>query len=165
MSRSTRWELFAIGVTVLTNLAAAPPQAVPASDWVKARVQGKYKGLLRQIKAPEDRSTHSEFQDAGLRSTTEWKGQRDLPPGYWVYVYPYWYIWRDVASPAGQKSPYHPNQAAGPPDTPGPGDQATAWASGTPDGQAEWLELEYAEAVVPSALKVYETCARARSPR
>ena len=144
---------------MLTNLAAAPEPGVPPSDWVKARVQGKYKVLLRQIKAPEDRAAHSEFQDLGLRQSTEWKGQRGLPIGYWVYVYPYWYIWRDVASPARPKMPYDADHAAGPPDTQGPGDQPTAWASQTPDGQAEWLELEYAEPVVPRALKVYETFA------
>jgi len=159
MTRPIRWQLTAIGAIVLTNLAVAPAPGVPASDWAKARVGGKYKVLLRQIKAPEDRATHSEFQDLGLRNSTEWKGQRDLPPGYWVYVYPYWYIWRDVASPAGPKPPYDSDQAAGPPDTPSPGDQNTAWASGSPDGQVEWLELEYAEPVVPRALKVYETCA------
>jgi hypothetical protein len=159
MARHLRWQLLAIATIVLTNLAAAPEPGVPPSDWVKARVQGKYKVLLRQIKAPEDRAAHSEFQDLGLRQSTEWKGQRGLPIGYWVYVYPYWYIWRDVAAPAGPMPPYHADHAAGPPDTQGPGDQPTAWASQTPDGQAEWLELEYAEPVVPRALKVYETCA------
>ncbi len=160
MAHPIRWRLLAIGTIVLTNLVAASEPAVPASDWVKARVQGKYKVLLRQIKAPEDRATHSEFHDLGLRDSSEFKGQRDLPAGYWVYVYPYWYIWRDVTAPAGPKPPYHADHAAGSPDTQGPGDQPTAWASQTPDGQEEWLELEYSEPVVPKALKVYETCAQ-----
>ena len=33
----------------------------------------------------------------------------------------------------------------------------TAWASATQDGQDEWLELEYAEAVEPVAIIVHET--------
>ena len=74
--------------------------------------------------------------------------------GYWVYVYPYWYIWRDLAAACR-------TEAAVPPGPGGrsaryaavPGDQATAWASETPDGQVEWLELEYAEPVVPSGAK------------
>ena len=32
----------------------------------------------------------------------------------------------------------------------------TAWASQSADGQAEWLLLEYAEPVVPKAVRVYE---------
>lgn len=50
-----------------------------------------------------------------------------------------------------------PEQATGKPDTPGAGDIQTAWASATPDGKDEWLELEYAEAVVPVAIIVHET--------
>src|SRR3954452_9266273 len=51
---------------------------------------------------------------------------------------------------------WSPGQATGPPDTPTGGDQVTAWASQTPDSQAEWLLLDYAEAVMPRALRVYE---------
>jgi hypothetical protein len=37
------------------------------------------------------------------------------------------------------------------------GDIVTAWASQTPDGQDEWLMLEYAEPVIPNAVLVHET--------
>ncbi len=37
------------------------------------------------------------------------------------------------------------------------GDIVTAWASRTPDGQDEWLLMEYAEPVVPRAVVVHET--------
>ncbi len=50
-----------------------------------------------------------------------------------------------------------PEQATGKPDTPGPGDQTTAWASRTPDEQQEWLILDYAEAVDIIGVNVYET--------
>jgi len=50
-----------------------------------------------------------------------------------------------------------PEQALGPPDTPGAGDMQTAWASRTPDGQDEWLELEFEEEVLPSEVVVHET--------
>ena len=54
---------------------------------------------------------------------------------------------------------WSPGQAIGPPNTPTTGgDQVTAWASATTDAQEEWLLLEYAEAVVPKAVRVYETC-------
>jgi len=50
-----------------------------------------------------------------------------------------------------------PEQATGFPDTPKPGDVPTAWASLTPDGQAEWLELTYPKAVQPTCVLVFES--------
>src|SRR5262245_6382420 len=49
-------------------------------------------------------------------------------------------------------------EATGPPNTPMPGDQATAWASLGADDQPEWLVLEYEMAVVPKAIVVHENC-------
>jgi hypothetical protein len=48
-------------------------------------------------------------------------------------------------------------QVTGPPNTAGPGDISTAWASATQDDQQEWLILEYDSSVVPSAILVHET--------
>ena len=48
-------------------------------------------------------------------------------------------------------------QATGPPNTAGPGDISTAWASATPDGQREWLVLEYPQSTVPIAILIHET--------
>ncbi len=55
------------------------------------------------------------------------------------------------------KHSWGPEQATGAPDTPRAGDHPTAWASQTPDGQAEWLELEYDQAIQPARIEVYET--------
>jgi hypothetical protein len=52
---------------------------------------------------------------------------------------------------------WSPGQACGAPDTPTAGDRVTAWASGTQDGQEEWLAVEFPEPVVPAAVKVYES--------
>lgn len=54
-------------------------------------------------------------------------------------------------------SSWSPWQAIGAPNTHQAGDQGTAWASSTTDGQIEWLELDYASAVYPKAVRVYET--------
>src|SRR5207245_2848211 len=82
----------------------------------------------------------------------------DLPRGYWVYVAPYWYIWRDLVSATPKvKRPWGPEQATGQPDTMLARDLHTAWASLTEDGDDEWLLLEYAEPVVPRAVLVHET--------
>lgn len=48
-------------------------------------------------------------------------------------------------------------QATGPPNTTSAGDQPTAWASKTPDGQEEWLELIYEQTVRPYAVEIHET--------
>lgn len=58
--------------------------------------------------------------------------------------------------PAGGRG-WGPEQASGPPNTPQAGDITTAWASSSPDGQPEWLLLDYAKPVVPKAVLVYET--------
>lgn len=49
------------------------------------------------------------------------------------------------------------NQVVGPPDTAGFRDMRTAWASATQDGQMEWLQLEYGEAVIPTAIIIHES--------
>ncbi|MFO1065310.1 MAG: hypothetical protein U0892_15700 [Pirellulales bacterium] len=49
-------------------------------------------------------------------------------------------------------------QATGKPNTIPPGDKQTAWASMTPDGQEEWLELNYSRyAVRTYAVEIHET--------
>lgn len=50
-----------------------------------------------------------------------------------------------------------PEQATGPPDTPAAGDYSTAWASKTPDGADEWLELSYEKPVELKKVLVHET--------
>jgi hypothetical protein len=55
----------------------------------------------------------------------------------------------------GRRS-YGPEQATGEPDIAMPGDQSAAWASATPDGQAEWLALEFETPANPAEIVVYE---------
>lgn len=142
--------------------AASPsPSLSPEEALKKAQVGGKYSGLLAVLNVPGDRETYTDFNDWGLWSGTEWAGFTNLPPGYWVYVAPHWYIWKEqsaAAQPAsnGRRS-WGPEQAVGPPDTFEAGDIPTAWASLTPDGQEEWLQLDYGEAVLPVAVLVHET--------
>jgi hypothetical protein len=56
-----------------------------------------------------------------------------------------------------QKRPWSPEQACGAPDTIQPGDYPTAWASATPDGQREWLDVMFGEKIDGVALVVYES--------
>jgi hypothetical protein len=55
------------------------------------------------------------------------------------------------------KRAWGPEQATGEPDTKVAGDISTAWASSTPDGADEWLDLEYAEAVKIASVQIFET--------
>jgi|GEM_PF-6568137 len=69
----------------------APLEAPPGAD-----ASGKYKQLLKRFAATDDLAEYGGFHDAGYRRTTDYKGLRDLPPGYWTYLAPYWYIWAEA---------------------------------------------------------------------
>lgn len=124
----------------------------------KAQVGGKYRMLLRMLRIPEDGKQFAGFKEFGYRTETTCAEYTNLPKGYWVYVYPYWYIWRDqVTGKEEAKRAWGPEQATGKPDTPGPGDKQTAWASQSQDDSDEWLMLEYKTPVWAAALHIYET--------
>jgi hypothetical protein len=151
--------LLAAGAGILTLLPAraAPATSSPEELLKKARVDGKYRMLLRQFKVEKDHETYGDFKDLGQSNRKEYAGQTDLPAGHWVYVKPYWYIWRDLAATPQALRAWGPEQATGEPNTDQAGDIQTAWASASQDDQDEWLMLEYAEPVVPISIDVYET--------
>jgi hypothetical protein len=143
---------------------AAPPAQAQAvnlnleESLKKAIAGGKYEMLLRQIKVEKDPNVTGDFEDLGYKERREYAGHADLPNGHWVYVAPYWYIWRDLKATPKARRAWGPEQATGPPDTwPRFGDITSAWASLTEDGQDEWLLLEYAEPIMPRAILVYAT--------
>jgi len=141
----------------------------PAIAIRRAAVNGKYHHLLAVISVPQDEATYTAFADYGQSSTTSWGGYSGLPPAYWVYVAPHWYLWKDQSTEVPDAAPvatvtdsssgrnWGPEQATGEPDTDGPGDITTAWASRTQDEQDEWLELEYDAAFKPTGVIVHET--------
>jgi hypothetical protein len=53
--------------------------------------------------------------------------------------------------------PWGPEQATGAPNVPAAADDGRAWASLSPDGQDEWLELRYNTAVETSDILIYES--------
>jgi hypothetical protein len=61
-----------------------------------------------------------------------------------------------MASTQYGESSWSALQATGAPDTPECGDITTAWASATSSG-VDWLRLEYAVAVIPSQINIYQT--------
>jgi hypothetical protein len=63
-------------------------------NYAKASVDGKYKTILKTFSVPSDGDRYGEFLDWGLRTSATYGIEKDLPTGYWVYAYPYWYIWK-----------------------------------------------------------------------
>src|SRR5262249_10893619 len=115
--------------------------------------------LLRQFKSEADKAQYKEFADVGLRDLRSYAGQDDLPKGHWVYVYPYWYIWRDLTSAPKPNRRWGPEQLIGEPDEQLGQDTGKNWCSLTADDQDEWILLEYAEPVVPRSVHVYANIA------
>lgn len=79
----------------------------PNEARIKASVNGKYRRLLKKIEVRGDYGSYGEFRDWGHYEGTSYAGYSDLPAGYWVWVYPHWYIWGDLvkADEAGAASP------------------------------------------------------------
>jgi hypothetical protein len=76
----------------------SPGPTSPPSPIERASVGGKYTDLLRVIDVPDDRNTYGDFYDLGYqKKKNKYKGYSKLPAGYWVYVYPSWYIWKTTA--------------------------------------------------------------------
>jgi hypothetical protein len=73
-----------------------PSSLRPSNPLETASANGKYRNLLRQIACPQDLGSYGYFRDYGQFSGTSWGGHEHLPPGYWVYLYPHWYIWGEV---------------------------------------------------------------------
>ena len=57
-------------------------------------VFGRYVGERARISEPLARYRYGDFyHDGNWYRVTDYAGSTDLPPGYWVYVYPSWHIW------------------------------------------------------------------------
>jgi len=80
-------------------VAAIDPdnKAIADSKLAKAMVSGKYSKLLKRVEVPNDKESYGEFKDYGHYQATSYGGVDNIPEGYWVYVYPYWYIWGKMA--------------------------------------------------------------------
>jgi len=126
-SRSVALAIVA-GVSLLTLVHAAElaeekarpaPRALPLQESLrKARCEGKYEMLLYQLEAPGDAARYGEFYVLGRRETATHAGHTNLPPGHWVYAYPYWYLWRNRTDARPPKINWGAEQATGEPDTP-----------------------------------------------
>jgi hypothetical protein len=80
---------------LISRILFAQVELPAAEALAKATVDGKYRTLLKQIKVADDVAVYGELNDWGAWTGTTWGGHADLPAGYWVYVYPCWYIWSE----------------------------------------------------------------------
>jgi formate dehydrogenase maturation protein FdhE len=71
-------------------------KALADTSALKASVKGKYTKLLKRIHVPNDKASYTEFNDYGQYPATDYAGYEGIPAGYWVYVYPHWYIWGEL---------------------------------------------------------------------
>ncbi len=88
----------AVREAAVSALLAIDPENKAVANTVpaKARVGDKYSKLLRRLKVPQDKQSYTEFKDYGHYQATDYAGYTNLPAGYWVYVYPHWYIWGNM---------------------------------------------------------------------
>ncbi len=61
----------------------------------KAACDGRYKDLLDKFERPDDLYAYGDFYDFGQRNGEQFLGKQGVPDGYWVYVYPNWYVWSE----------------------------------------------------------------------
>lgn len=147
---------------IVQRIAPAKSESPAAGNPDRPAPHSRYRTLLKKLDVPEDQQRFGDFCDWGYWSGSQYAGQDHLPPGYWVYLAPKWYIFKEDVTGESvaprPPRPWGPEQAVGAPDAwPRSGDLQTAWASKTPDGQREWLELSYDGPVRPAAVMVYET--------
>ena len=80
----------------MRGLPSEPPKELATLEAEKrATKEGKYTELLKTVASAGDWKTYGDFNDYGYWGGNVYAGQKDLPAGYWVYVYPNWYIWKN----------------------------------------------------------------------
>jgi hypothetical protein len=82
--------------------------------------------------------------------------QGDAPASDGEEISEQWVVRAEASSQYTDDS-WSAQQMVGEADTPEPGDMRTAWAAAGSDMQIETLLLTYAQAVVPTAIEIYET--------
>ena len=78
---------------VATSARDFPKPLSPEEAAEKATVNGKYSRLMRTIEVKYDYLAYKEFSDYGFSKESSYAGETNIPDGYWVYVYPNWYVY------------------------------------------------------------------------
>ena len=76
---------------------ARPKQFTSLEARKKAECEGKYLELLDKFTRPDDLDAFGAFHEFGYRHGENFLGKDGTPDGYWVYVFPDWYVWQQKA--------------------------------------------------------------------
>ncbi|GBC61084.1 hypothetical protein DENIS_2044 [Desulfonema ishimotonii] len=85
---------YAVLILCLAFVLPALAETVPPA----ASANGKYQGLIQILHCPQDSAKYGNFNDYGHWGGGSWHGQQGKA-GYWVYVYPTWYVWANTMPP------------------------------------------------------------------
>lgn len=94
----------AVGIAVVLFSVAALAREPSKAALEAATRSGKYAELQKVIEVPEDMKTYGEVHDWGWWDGTDWAGHR-VPPGYWVYIYPHWFVFKTQLKKTPPPSP------------------------------------------------------------
>lgn len=72
------------------------PEGVSPSDPTRG---GKYSQLMHILTVSEDCESYGSVYDWGYWGCTEYAGNTQLNPGYWVYIAPKWYVYKFTTEP------------------------------------------------------------------
>ncbi|MDK9716305.1 MAG: hypothetical protein OEL57_00175 [Trichlorobacter sp.] len=89
---SFRFPLIAAFFSVALLLCSNPVFADEIPD--AASASGKYSELVQVMNCPKDGNSYGNFKDYGYWGGGAWCGQQGKA-GYWVWVAPNWYVWKN----------------------------------------------------------------------
>ena len=105
MRFSLRNAAFALCLTVAGGAATTSPASAQACT---PNMYGKYSGFITRLYVPSDVQQYGQCKDFGWSTQIQYGGRYGLPPSYWVYVAPNWYLWRNqhaAGTPGGPGAP------------------------------------------------------------
>ena len=106
-------------LAVLVCASGLPGQKPAVSPGLEDALRKASAGKCRDAAPPnqgrEGSEGHGRLPGSWLSAAPEYAGHADLPNGHWVYVAPYWYIWRDLKGAAKARRAWGPerHQVAG----------------------------------------------------
>ncbi|MEZ6054355.1 MAG: VWA domain-containing protein [Planctomycetaceae bacterium] len=75
-----------------------PPELSSLEARRKASLDGRYEDLAGQNPAARGLQTIRAFHNRGWWTGPQDADEKGYPAGYWVYVYPHWYVWSETVS-------------------------------------------------------------------
>ncbi len=95
-----------LGLALLPKTSVAEVPKAASSN-------GKYSEIVQVLNCPNDRTRYGESSDYGYWEGGSWCQQTGAA-GYWVWVYPNWYIWKRNNEPTSNTHrPYIDNSSTG----------------------------------------------------